>query len=79
MRRLLAGGADPNKGREESGETHLHHVLAADPEVVTALLEAGTPAGKPIPGSFPSNLGEMFVSEEKRRSIAPRQCPQELP
>ena len=41
VRRLLAAGADPDRGREESGETPLHHVFAADMEIVSALLDAG--------------------------------------
>ena len=38
---LLSAGADPDKGRDESGETPLHHVFAEDMDIVTALLESG--------------------------------------
>jgi cytohesin len=43
VRLLLAHGADPNRGRDESMETPLHHALAggADIEVIRLLIDAG--------------------------------------
>ena len=43
VRLLLLSGADPNLGRESTGETPLHHAVcgAISPDVVRALLDAG--------------------------------------
>lgn len=53
VRLLLAHGANPNRGREESMETPLHHALAggADIEVIRLLIDHGADVNaKTLPG-----------------------------
>jgi uncharacterized protein len=59
VRLLLAHGADPNRGRDESMETPLHHALAgkADIEVIRLLIQAGAnPNAKTRPGIYSANF-----------------------
>jgi len=67
VRLLLAHGADPNRGRDESMETPLHHALAggADIEVIRLLIDAGANTNaKTKPGIYSYN------STEVRRRVA---------
>lgn len=59
VRLLLAHGADPNRGRDESRETPLHHALAggADIEVVRLLIDHGADVNaKTSPGVYSYNF-----------------------
>jgi len=59
VRLLLAHGADPNRGRDESMETPLHHALAggADIEVIRLLIDAGANTNaKTKPGIYSYNF-----------------------